>query len=249
MDAGVPVKTAVAGIAMGLIKEGNQVAVLTDILGDEDHIGDMDFKVAGTRDGITGFQMDIKISGLTHDIMKEALTQAREGRIFILDKMAEAIQNPRPDLSIRAPRIVTIMVQQDKIREVIGPGGKTIRGIIEQTGVKIEIDDSGKANIASNDLESLEKAIKMVKEIIQEVEVNKIYLGKVKKIVDFGAFVEILPGTDGLVHISQLAPGHVKNVRDVLSEGDEVVVKVLEIDRQGKIKLSRKEALGCTPDA
>jgi polyribonucleotide nucleotidyltransferase len=249
MDAGVPVKTAVAGIAMGLIKEGNQVAVLTDILGDEDHIGDMDFKVAGTRDGITGFQMDIKISGLAHEIMREALTQAREGRIFILDKMAEAIQNPRPDLSIRAPRIVTIMVKQDKIREVIGPGGKTIRGIIEQTGVKIEIDDSGKANIASNDLESLEKAIKMVKEIIQEVEVNKIYLGKVKKIVDFGAFVEILPGTDGLVHISQLAPGHVKNVRDVLSEGDEVVVKVLEIDRQGKIKLSRKEALGCTPDA
>ncbi|MCX5884590.1 MAG: S1 RNA-binding domain-containing protein, partial [Proteobacteria bacterium] len=249
MDAGVPVKTAVAGIAMGLIKEGDQVAVLTDILGDEDHIGDMDFKVAGTRDGITGFQMDIKISGLAHEIMREALTQAREGRIFILDKMAEAIQNPRPDLSIRAPRIVTIMVKQDRIRDVIGPGGKTIRGIIEQTGVKIEIDDSGKANIASNDLESLEKAIKMVKDLIQEVEVNKIYLGKVKKIVDFGAFVEILPGTDGLVHISQLAPGHVKNVRDVLSEGDEVVVKVLEIDRQGKIKLSRKEALGCTPDA
>jgi polyribonucleotide nucleotidyltransferase len=249
MDAGVPVKTAVAGIAMGLIKEGDQVAVLTDILGDEDHIGDMDFKVAGTRDGITGFQMDIKISGLAHEIMREALTQAREGRIFILDKMAEAIQKPRPDLSIRAPRIVTIMVKQDRIRDVIGPGGKTIRGIIEQTGVKIEIDDSGKANIASNDLESLEKAIKMVKDLIQEVEVDKIYLGKVKKIVDFGAFVEILPGTDGLVHISQLAPGHVKNVRDVLSEGDEVVVKVLEIDRQGKIKLSRKEALGCTPDA
>jgi len=249
MDAGVPVKTAVAGIAMGLIKEGDQVAVLTDILGDEDHIGDMDFKVAGTRDGITGFQMDIKISGLAHEIMREALTQAREGRIFILDKMAEAIQKPRPDLSIRAPRIVTIMVKQDKIRDVIGPGGKTIRGIIEQTGVKIEIDDSGKTNIASNDLESLEKAIKMVKDLIQEVEVDKIYLGKVKKIVDFGAFVEILPGTDGLVHISQLAPGHVKNVRDVLSEGDEVVVKVLEIDRQGKIKLSRKEALGCTPDA
>ena len=249
MDAGVPVKTAVAGIAMGLIKEGDQVAVLTDILGDEDHIGDMDFKVAGTREGITGFQMDIKISGLAHEIMREALTQAREGRIFILDKMAEAIQKPRPDLSIRAPRIVTIMVKQDKIRDVIGPGGKTIRGIIEQTGVKIEIDDSGKANIASNDLESLEKAIKMVKDLIQEVEVDKIYLGKVKKIVDFGAFVEILPGTDGLVHISQLAPGHVKNVRDVLSEGDEVVVKVLEIDRQGKIKLSRKEALGCTPDA
>ena len=249
MDAGVPVKTAVAGIAMGLIKEGDQVAVLTDILGDEDHIGDMDFKVAGTRDGITGFQMDIKISGLAHEIMREALTQAREGRIFILDKMAEAIQKPRPDLSIRAPRIVTIMVKQDKIRDVIGPGGKTIRGIIEQTGVKIEIDDSGKANIASNNLESLEKAIKMVKDLIQEVEVDKIYLGKVKKIVDFGAFVEILPGTDGLVHISQLAPGHVKNVRDVLSEGDEVVVKVLEIDRQGKIKLSRKEALGCTPDA
>jgi len=249
MDAGVPVKTAVAGIAMGLIKEGDQVAVLTDILGDEDHIGDMDFKVAGTRDGITGFQMDIKISGLAHEIMREALTQAREGRIFILDKMAEAIQKPRPDLSIRAPRIVTIMVKQDRIRDVIGPGGKTIRGIIEQTGVKIEIDDSGKANIASNDLESLEKAIKMVKDLIQEVEVDKIYLGKVKKIVDFGAFVEILPGTDGLLHISQLAPGHVKNVRDVLSEGDEVVVKVLEIDRQGKIKLSRKEALGCTPDA
>jgi polyribonucleotide nucleotidyltransferase len=248
MDAGVPVKTAVAGIAMGLIKEGNEVAVLTDILGDEDHIGDMDFKVSGTREGITGFQMDIKISGLTHEIMKQALAQAREGRIFILDKMAETLEQSRPALSSRAPRIVTIMVKQDKIRDVIGPGGKTIRSIIEQTGVKIEIDDTGKANIASNDLESLEKAIKIIKEITQEAEVDKIYLGKVKKIVDFGAFVEILPGTDGLVHISQLAPGHVKNVRDVLKEGDEVMVKVIEIDRQGKIKLSRKEALGHTAD-
>lgn len=249
MDAGVPVKTAVAGIAMGLIKEGNEVAVLTDILGDEDHIGDMDFKVSGSREGITGFQMDIKITGLTHEIMREALAQAREARIFILDKMAEAIEKPRPALSSHAPRIVTIMVKQDKIRDVIGPGGKTIRGIIEQTGVKIEIDDTGKANIASNDLKSLEKAIQIIKDLTQEAEVDKIYLGKVKKIVDFGAFVEILPGTDGLVHISQLAQGHVKNVRDVLQEGDEVVVKVLEIDRQGKIKLSRKEALGCTPDA
>lgn len=248
MDAGVPVKTAVAGIAMGLIKEGEEVAILTDILGDEDHIGDMDFKVAGTREGITGFQMDIKIPGLSPEIMKQALAQARESRLFILDKMAEAIDKPRPTLSSRAPRIVTLMLKQDKIRDVIGPGGKTIRGIIEQTGVKIEIDDNGRANIVSNDLESLEKAIKMIKGITQEVEVNKIYLGKVKRIVDFGAFVEIFPGTDGLIHISQLAPTHVKNVRDVLKEGDEVLVKVLEIDKQGKIKLSRKEALGCKPD-
>jgi polyribonucleotide nucleotidyltransferase len=180
--------------------------------------------------------------------LREALAQAREGRIFILDKMAEAIQSPRPALSSRAPRIITIMVKQDKIRDVIGPGGKNIRAIIEQTGVKIEIDDSGKASIASNDLESLEKAIKMIKELTQEVELDKIYLGKVRKIVDFGAFVEIFPGTDGLIHISQLAHEHVKNVRDVLREGDEVLVKVLEIDKQGKIKLSRKEALGRTVD-
>ena len=248
MDAGVPVRTAVAGIALGLIKEGDEVAILTDILGDEDHIGDMDFKVAGTREGITGFQMDIKITGVRPEILREALAQAREGRIFILDKMAEAIQSPRPALSSRAPRIITIMVKQDKIRDVIGPGGKNIRAIIEQTGVKIEIDDSGKASIASNDLESLEKAIKMIKELTQEVELDKIYLGKVRKIVDFGAFVEIFPGTDGLIHISQLAHEHVKNVRDVLREGDEVLVKVLEIDKQGKIKLSRKEALGRTVD-
>ena len=243
MDAGVPIKTPVAGIALGLIKEGDEFTILSDILGDEDHIGDMDFKVAGTREGITAFQMDIKITGITTEILKKALTQAREGRLFILDKMAETIKVHRSSLSPWAPRIASIQVRTDKIGDVIGPGGKIIKHIVEQTGAKIEIDDTGKVNIFSSSVESVEKAIEMVRNITQEAEINKIYRGTVKRIMDFGAFVEIFPGTDGLVHISQLAEGRVQNVRDILKEGDEVMVKVLEIDKQGKIKLSRKEAL------
>ena len=243
MDAGVPIKTPVAGIALGLIKEGDEFTILSDILGDEDHIGDMDFKVAGTREGITAFQMDIKITGITTEILKKALTQAREGRLFILDKMAETLKEPRSSLSAWAPRIASIQVRTDKIGDVIGPGGKIIKHIVEQTGAKIEIDDAGKVNIFSSSVESVEKAIEMVRNITQEAEINKIYRGTVKRIMDFGAFVEIFPGTDGLVHISQLAEGRVQNVRDILKEGDEVMVKVLEIDKQGKIKLSRKEAL------
>jgi polyribonucleotide nucleotidyltransferase len=243
MDAGVPIKTPVAGIAMGLIKEGDDFIILSDILGDEDHIGDMDFKVAGTREGVNAIQMDIKIKGLTQDILASALRQARDGRLFILDIMDKALAAPRPDLSARAPKIFTMMVKPDKVREVIGPGGKNIRNIIAQTNTKIDVDDDGKINIASSDSASLEKAVAMIKELVQEAEVNQVYMGKVRKIMDFGAFVEILPGIDGLVHISQLADTHVKNVRDVLKEGDEVLVKVLEIDQQGKIKLSRKEAM------
>jgi len=244
MDAGVPVKSAVAGIAMGLIKEDKKVAVLSDILGDEDHLGDMDFKVAGTENGITAFQMDIKIIGVTKEILKEALHQAKEGRLHILGKMKEAISLPRTELSVHAPRIITIHVRQEKIKDVIGPGGKNIKGIIEKTGVKIDIDDSGKVNIASTDEEAAQKAIAIIRELTQEAEIGRIYLGRVRKIVDFGAFVEIFPGTDGLIHISQLAEEWVKDVKDILKEGDEVLVKVLEIDRQGKIRLSRKEALG-----
>ena len=243
MDAGVPITMPVAGIAMGLIKEGNDFIILSDILGDEDHIGDMDFKVAGTRSGITAIQMDIKITGLTRDILSSALNQAREGRLFILDIMQQTLKEPRPALSARAPKIVTMQVRPDKVRDVIGPGGKNIRNIIAQTGAKIDVEDDGKVNIASADSASLEKAMAMIKELVQEAEIDQVYLGKVRKIMDFGAFVEILPGVDGLVHISQLDDTHVKNVRDVLNEGDEVLVKVLDIDQQGKIKLSRKEAM------
>ena len=244
MDAGVPTKDAVAGIAMGLIKEEERVVVISDILGDEDHLGDMDFKVAGTENGITAFQMDIKITGVTKEILRQAIYQAKEGRLHILKKMREAISSPRTELSVHAPRIITIYVKQEKIKDVIGPGGKNIKGIIEKTGVKIDIDDSGKVNIASSDDEAAQKAIAMVKELTQEAEVGKIYLGKVRKIMDFGAFVEIFPGTDGLIHISQLAEERVKDVKDILREGDEVLVKVMEVDKQGKIRLSRKEALG-----
>ena len=243
MDAGVPITMPVAGIAMGLIKEGNDFIILSDILGDEDHIGDMDFKVAGTRSGITAIQMDIKITGLTRDILSSALNQAREGRLFILDIMEQTLKEPRPALSARAPKIITIQVRPDKVRDVIGPGGKNIRNIIAQTGAKIDVEDDGKVNIASADSASLEKAMAMIKELVQDAEIGQVYLGKVRKIMDFGAFVEILPGLDGLVHISQLDDTHVKNVRDVLNEGDEVLVKVLDIDQQGKIKLSRKEAM------
>jgi polyribonucleotide nucleotidyltransferase len=243
MDAGVPVLAPVAGIAMGLIKEGEHVRVLSDILGDEDHLGDMDFKVAGTPEGVTSLQMDIKINGVNRDIMRQALHQAREGRLHILGIMNQTLATPRTAVSGHAPRIITLKVKPEKIREIIGPGGKVIRGIIEATGVKIDVEDDGTVTIASSDEVASRKAIEMVQRIAAEAEIGKIYKGTVRKIVEFGAFVEIFPGTDGLVHISQLAPERVRKVTDVLKEGDEVMVKVLEIDRQGKIRLSRKEAL------
>jgi len=243
MDAGVPIKDPVAGIAMGLIKEGDTFVVLSDILGDEDHVGDMDFKVAGTRTGVTAIQMDIKIKGLPKEILSAALEQAREGRLHILDIMQKTISEPRPDISPRAPRIVSIMVRPDKISAVIGPGGKNIKGIIAATGCKIDVEDDGKVSVASADQASIERALDLIRGLTAEAEIGRIYKGKVRKIMDFGAFVEIIPGCDGLVHISQLANERVANVRDVLNEGDEVMVKVLEIDSQGKIRLSRKAAL------
>jgi polyribonucleotide nucleotidyltransferase len=243
MDAGVPIKAPVAGIAMGLIKEGDRSAILSDILGSEDHLGDMDFKVAGTRDGITALQMDIKIGGLDKELMARALSQAKEGRLHILGEMDKALATTREEMSVYAPRIVTLKVPKDKIRDIIGAGGKVIRGIIEQTGVSIDINDDGIVSIASTDKKASQAAIDIVESLIQEVEVGKIYLGKVKKIVDFGAFVEILPGTDGLVHISQICDRRIKSVSDEIQEGDEIKVKVIDVDQQGKVKLSRKEAL------
>ncbi len=243
MDAGVPIKAPVAGIAMGLIKEGDSIAILSDILGDEDHLGDMDFKVAGTSNGVTALQMDIKISGVTSEILRNALSQAKEGRLHILNIMLQSISEPRKDMAQNAPRIVTMTVKPEKVREVIGSGGKVIKGIIEKTGAKVDIEDSGKVTISSNNGESLKLAVAMINDITQEAEISKIYLGKVRKIMDFGAFVEIFPGTDGLVHISQIDNKRVEKVSDVLKEGDEVKVKVLDIDKAGKIKLSMKEAL------
>jgi polyribonucleotide nucleotidyltransferase len=243
MDAGVPIKEPVAGIAMGLIKEGGRVMILSDILGLEDHLGDMDFKVCGTKDGVTALQMDIKIGGITPTLMHQALEQAKAGRLHILSCMQKALAEPRPNLSAFAPRIFTMKVKQDKIREIIGPGGKTIRGIIAECGVKMNVEDSGIVTIASVDEASAQKAKEMVSRIIEEVEVGKTYLGTVRKIMDFGAFVEVLPGTDGLVHISQLAHHRVKAVSDEVAEGDQILVKVLEVDRQGKIRLSRKETM------
>ena len=246
MDAGVPVSEAIAGIAMGLIKEGDDVAILSDILGDEDHLGDMDFKVTGSAKGITALQMDIKITGVTKEIMQQALDQAREGRIHILGEMAKAIAAPRAELSPYAPQITSIKVKQDQVRTVIGSGGKNIRGIIEATGCAIDIEDDGTIKIASTDGAAAKAAIKMIRALCQEAEVGKLYAGKVKKIMEFGAFVEIFPGTDGLVHVSELDKERVRNVTDVLNEGDDVLVKCIGVDRQGKIKLSRKEALGLT---
>jgi polyribonucleotide nucleotidyltransferase len=242
MDAGVPIKSPVAGVAMGLIKTGEKYAILTDILGDEDHLGDMDFKVCGTDKGITALQMDIKIKGLSRDIMDKAMVQARDGRLHILNEMAKAITKQRPELSKYAPKIVTIKINPDKIRDIIGPGGKTIRSITESCGVKMEVQDDGTVNIASNDNQKVQNAIAIIESLTQEAVVGKLYRGVVKRIVDFGAFVEILPGTDGLVHVSQISDARVNNVRDVMSEGDEVWVKCLEIDRQGKIRLSMKDA-------
>jgi len=243
MDAGVPIKAPVAGIAMGLILEGEEVAVLSDILGDEDHFGDMDFKVAGTAEGVTAIQMDIKIRGVSKEIMGRVLDQAREGRLHILEKMKETISEPRKDLSRHAPRIVTLQVKQEKIRDIIGPGGKNIRSIVDQTGVRVDVEDSGMVKLASPNYEAIEKAIYMIKRLTQEVEVGGLYTGKVKRILGFGAIVELFPGTDGLIHISQLAENRVKEVSDVLKEGDEVLVKVIDIDPQGRIRLSRKAAL------
>jgi polyribonucleotide nucleotidyltransferase len=244
MDAGVPVKDFVAGIAMGLLKDDNNVVVLSDIIGDEDHAGDMDLKVCGTKKGITALQMDIKIGGLNEDILRMALHQAKEGRLFIIEKLRETIAEPRNDISKYAPRITTLKVRPEKVRDVIGSGGKNIRQIINETGVTIDVEDDGTVTIASNDSEAASRAVAMVKWLTEDAEVGKIYRGIVKKIVDFGAFVEILPGTEGLVHISQLSKERVKSVTDVLHEGEEVMVKVLEIDKQGKIRLSRKDALG-----
>jgi polyribonucleotide nucleotidyltransferase len=243
MDAGVPIKEPVAGIAMGLIKEGDAVMILSDILGLEDHLGDMDFKVCGTKNGVTALQMDIKIGGITTALMQQALEQARTGRLHILRHMAKALSAPRANLSPFAPRIFTLKVKQDKIRDVIGPGGKTIRGIIAECGVKINVEDTGIVTIASVDEASAQKAKDMIGRLTEEVEVGKTYLGTVRKIMDFGAFVEVLPGTDGLVHISQLAHHRVKAVSDEVAEGDQILVKVLEIDKQGKIRLSRKETM------
>lgn len=244
MDAGVPIKDAVAGVAMGLVSDGNKMVVLTDIIGDEDHYGDMDFKVTGTRDGITALQMDIKIDGITKDTLRQALDQAREGRLYILDKMNETISRPRSEISEYAPTITTIQIKPEKVRVLIGPGGKTIREITNTSGTRIDVDDEGKVSIASTDKESVDIAINMINEILQEAEVGKLYMGKVVKIMDFGAFVEIFPGTDGLVHISQLDKERVNKVTDILNEGDEVLVKVLEVNNDGKIRLSRKAALG-----
>ena len=242
MDAGIPLKGAVAGIAMGLVKEGDDYAILTDIAGAEDHYGDMDFKVAGTRKGITALQMDIKISGLTGQIMREAMEQARKGRIFLLDTMEAALSGTRETKSKYAPQIRTLQIPTDKIRDLIGPGGKTIRGIIEATQVKIDVDDTGRVNVASSDAENLEKALAMINDLTAVPEVGKTYLGKVVRLADFGAFVEIFPGTDGLLHVSEIAEHRVKDVKDELREGDQVLVKVLGVEGN-RIKLSRKALL------
>jgi polyribonucleotide nucleotidyltransferase len=245
MDAGVPLKAPVAGVAMGLVmdEKTGKYAVLTDIAGAEDHYGDMDFKVAGTANGITALQMDIKVSGITAEVMTKALAQAHAGRMHILGKMTGAISAPRQSISKFAPRIVTIRIPVDKIRDVIGPGGKMIRSIIERTGVKIDVEDDGRVNVASADGESAAKAISIIQELTATPELNKTYLGKVQRITDFGAFVEIMPGTDGLLHVSEIANHRVKDVRDELKEGEQLMVKVINIDPTGKIRLSRKALL------
>jgi len=243
MDAGVPIKSPVAGVAMGLVKEGERWAVLSDIAGEEDHYGDMDFKVAGTREGITALQMDIKISGITSDILARALEQARQGRMHILDRMAEALSAPRSSISAYAPRIITVRVPVDKIRDIIGPGGKMIRSIVERTGCKIDVEDDGRVSIASVDEAAARKAVAIIEELTATPELNKSYLGKVVRVVEFGAFVEILPGTDGLLHVSEIAHHRVQDVRSEVKEGDQILVKVVSIDPSGKIRLSRKALL------
>jgi len=248
MDAGVPIKEPVAGVAMGLMAEDDKIVILTDIIGDEDHYGDMDFKVTGTNDGITALQMDIKIDGVTKEVFQRALEQARQGRLHILGKMNETIKKARSELSPYAPVVITLQVHPEKIRTIIGPGGKTIREITAATECKIDVDDSGKVIVAAPDAEASGLAVDMIKKLVKEAEIGGLYLGKVRKIMDFGAFVEILPGTDGLIHISQLDKERVNKVTDILQEGDEVLVKVLDIDKNGRISLSRKAALGENPE-
>jgi polyribonucleotide nucleotidyltransferase len=247
MDAGVPTKAPVAGIAMGLMKEGDDYVILSDILGDEDHLGDMDFKVTGTRQGVCALQMDIKVDGLTRKILEEALEQAKRGRIHIIERMDAAISSARDEVSIHAPRIVTVQIKPDKVRDIIGPGGKTIRAIQEQTGATIDINDSGLVSIASSDARAIEQAQQLISGLVMEPEVGVFYNGIVKKIVEIGAFVEIMPGTDGLLHISEVSKERIRAVEDVLSEGDSVVVKCIKVDRDGKIRLSRREALDANP--
>jgi len=242
MDAGVPIKAPVAGIAMGLVKEGDKYAILTDIAGAEDHYGDMDFKVAGTKDGITALQMDIKITGVTPQIMAEALQQAKAGRLHVLGKMLEALPEARTAISAYAPHIYTLQINRQKIGELIGPGGKVIRGIVEQTGAKIDVEDDGRVNVAAVDESAANKALKMIRDLMAEAELGKTYLGKVVRLVDFGAFVEIFPGTDGLLHISEIAEHRIREVRDELKEGDQLLVKVISIEGN-KIRLSRKAVL------
>jgi len=243
MDAGVPIRSAVAGVAMGLIKEGDRYAVLTDIMGMEDHLGDMDFKVAGTANGITALQMDIKVKGISREILREALEQAREGRLFILDKMLQVLPQPRPELAPYAPRITMIHIDPAKIGTVIGPGGKTIRKIVEESGARIDVEDDGTVSIAATDGAGSDRAVQMIRELVEEPEIGKIYTGKVVRTTDFGAFVQILPNKDGLVHISQLADYRVPSVEDVVHVGDEIMVMVIDIDGDGKVKLSRQAVL------
>ena len=249
MDAGVPISAPVAGIAMGLVIGENEFAILSDIQGMEDALGDMDFKVAGTAKGITALQLDIKVQGLTTKVLRQALAQAREGRMFILRKMTETIEKPRPDLSPHAPRIITMTIDTEKIRDVIGPQGKVIRRIIEETGTQIDIEDDWRVFISATSEEAGKKAVSIIETLTKDVEVGKIYLGKVVRLMDFGAFVEVIPGVmgssgkEGLVHISQLDERRVNRVRDVVKEGDEIIVKVTDIDRQGRVNLSRKEAI------
>jgi polyribonucleotide nucleotidyltransferase len=243
MDAGVPMKAPVAGVAMGLVMEGNKYAILTDIAGAEDHYGDMDFKVTGTRTGITALQMDIKVTGINAQILADALQQAKDGRLYILEKMEAVISAPRVEINKYAPRILTIQIPVDKIREVIGPGGKVIRGLVEKTGCKIDVEDTGRINIASSNLEKAEACKRAIEEITAVPEVNKTYLGTVQRIADFGAFVEIMPGTDGLLHVSEIADYRVRDVRDELTEGQQLLVKVINVDPSGKIRLSRKAVL------
>jgi polyribonucleotide nucleotidyltransferase len=247
MDAGVPIKSPVAGVAMGLVKDGDHHTILTDIQGMEDALGDMDFKVAGTAQGVTAMQMDMKISGITKEIFVDALAQAKRGRMHIMGKMLEVITEPRKELSPFAPRIITMEIDPDKIRDVIGPGGKTIKKIIEETGVTIDIEDDGKVFIAAVDVAAGQKAVRIIETLVRSVEVGTTYTGKVTRLMNFGAFVEILPGKEGLVHISQLARERVAKVEDVVKVGDEIMVKVTEIDRQGRINLSRKELLKAEP--
>jgi len=245
MDAGVPIKAPVAGIAMGLIKEGEKFLVLSDISGDEDHIGDMDFKVAGTKNGVTAVQMDIKVTGISWEIFAQALKQAKDGRLFILDKMTQSIETPRDAFSVYAPRIETMQIKQAKIREVIGQGGKVIRSIVEKSGAKVEIEDSGIVTISSDDAVALEKAKEMIRAIVAEPEVGAIYKGHVTRVMEYGVFVEVLPGQEGLCHVSQLysEEGRIENIFDHIAEGDEIAVKLVEVDNMGRMKLSEKEAV------